>query len=74
MGGFASQFAQIQEWLGEPTRPVVRDTSSNANPFGPSLLYAYRNIVFEVRKIPTFASLVVIMLNCYCDAAVMLLL
>jgi len=42
--------------LGNPTKPVVHSRGSNSNPFGATLFYGYKGIIFEVMQNTHIAS------------------
>ena len=39
---------EVKEWLGDGGRPAIQTRGSGTNPFGPSFVYGYRDIAFEV--------------------------
>jgi len=51
-----SKWSEIQQVLGSPGKPVVHNKGSNANPFGPTLFYGYKGIIFEVMQNNYIAS------------------
>eukprot|EP01103_Thecamoeba_quadrilineata_P012684 TRINITY_DN3325_c0_g1_i1.p1 TRINITY_DN3325_c0_g1~~TRINITY_DN3325_c0_g1_i1.p1 ORF type:complete len:376 (-),score=48.56 TRINITY_DN3325_c0_g1_i1:128-1255(-) len=51
-----SKWEEIQEVFGPAGKPVVHTRESNVNPFGPTLFYGYKNIIFEVMSNNYIAS------------------
>ena len=39
---------EVKEWLGNGGRPAIQTRGSGTNPFGPTFVYGYRDIAFEV--------------------------
>jgi len=47
---------EVQSQLGPAGKPVVHNGGSNTNPFGPTLFYGYKDVIFEVMKNTHIAS------------------
>ncbi|EFJ28090.1 hypothetical protein SELMODRAFT_231702 [Selaginella moellendorffii] len=45
-----TKWPQIQQLLGDAGRAAIQTQGSVSNPFGPTFVYGYRNIAFEVMK------------------------
>jgi len=51
-----TKWPDIQRLLGPCGKPVIHNRGSNANPFGPTLFYGYKGIIFEVMQNQHIAS------------------
>jgi len=51
-----TKWTEVQKILGPCGKPVVNNRGSNTNPFGATLFYGYKDIVFEVMKNDHIAS------------------
>jgi len=50
------KWTDVQKILGPAGKPVVNNRGSNTNPFGATLFYGYKDIIFEVMKNDHVAS------------------
>eukprot|EP01117_Protostelium_nocturnum_P018942 TRINITY_DN8044_c0_g1_i1.p1 TRINITY_DN8044_c0_g1~~TRINITY_DN8044_c0_g1_i1.p1 ORF type:complete len:378 (-),score=75.71 TRINITY_DN8044_c0_g1_i1:52-1185(-) len=51
-----TKWAEVQKELGPCGKPVVHNKGSNTNPFGATLFYGYKGIIFEVMQNNHLAS------------------
>ena len=51
-------WADVQRVMGAAGRPAVHMSGAATNPFGPTFVYGYRNVVFEVMKSGNLASVI----------------
>lgn len=59
------KYSVIQSYLSSetPSKPLVNDSTTSINPFGGTMFYAYRGVIFEVLKNEYLNSVTIFAVN-----------